>query len=172
MTAPVGRFTTRQAGAIPPFQGPFPQYSPYAWLLPPELQHRPKRNFTYVIEFVTPNQLPATSTRSRTFGVNRDSAFFAIAISAVVTNTDNTTFIDTPALLVLIKDSGAGVDFMDNPVHFLNLFGRGSSGDGRFNFLTLPRHIDPGGTVAAQIENLEATARHIRLAFHGIRVYL
>lgn len=157
-------------GAVPAL-GPFAQYSPYAWMLPQELWAKPKRLYYYTVEWVTPNQLAASSTATRTVNIDRDAHFAGIVWSAVVTNVDNTTFIDQPAILVEISDGGSGAQIMDKAVHFLNLFGRGAVGDGRFTTLVLPRLWNPGGTIAVTLQNLDATARHIRLTVHGFKVY-
>lgn len=154
----------------PPLLGPFAQYSPYAWLLPEELWNKPKRTFAYSVEFVTPNQLVATGTRTRGQGVDRDSMFACVAVAATVTNVDNTTFIDSPAILVQIT-TGTSTNWFEPAAHFLNVFGRGAVGDGRINYLELPRLIDPGANISVTLENLDATARHVRLAFRGFRVY-
>lgn len=161
----------RPRGAPPAPPSAFPQFSPYAWLLPPALWHREKRQYIYSVEFVTPNQLTASGTRTRTVGVDRDSYFAAVDVYAVVTNTDNTTFIDTPAIMVQMTDAGRSIGLQDKAVHFLNLFNRGSSGDGRGWNIELPRLFDPGSTISVTLENLEATARHVRLSFRGFRVY-
>ena len=151
--------------------GPLSIYGPYAWLIPEEFWAKPKRDFTYSVEFVTPNQLAASASRTQTVGINRDSHFVAIRMVATVTNTDNTTFVDTPAILVNVKDSGSGFDLMDKPVPFISLFHRGSSGDGKERYLTLPRIFDPGSTISVTLENQDATARHVRIAFDGFRVW-
>lgn len=150
----------------------FPQFSPYAWLLPPALWGLEKQPYVYSVEFVTPNQLPvAPASRTQTVGVDRDSYFAAITCAAVVTNTDNVTFVDTPSIMVEIQDAGRSIGLQDKAVHFLNYFNRGSSGDGRGWHVELPRLFGPGATIAVTLENLEATARHVRISFRGFRVY-
>ena len=165
--------TGRLPGAAPPLPilGPFAAYSPYAWMLPQDLWDKIKRWYTYTVEFVTPNQLIASGTRTQTVGIERDSHFAPITLVGVVTNVDNTTYIDPAGILVTIKDSGSGLDMMDRPVHWLNLFGRGSVGDGRIIPVELPRVIAPGSTISVTLTNLEVTARHVRISFRGFRIY-
>jgi hypothetical protein len=141
-------------------------------MLPQNLWAREKRWFIYNIEFVTPNQLVASASRTRTVGINRDSYFAVVSIACTVTDTDNTTFVDTPAILVTLTDSGSGAVFMNTPVHFANLFSRGSTGDGKRNYVELPRLIDPGSTLACTLDNQDATARHVRIALNGFRIYV
>ena len=172
MAAPLVRQTGGGSSPAPPYLGPFAQFSPYAWMLPQNLWAREKRWFIYNINFVTPNQLVASDTRTQTVGINRDSYFAVVSISATVTNTDNTTFIDTPAILVTFTDTGSGALFMNTPTHFANLFSRGSTGDGKRNYLELPRLVDPGSTIASTLENQDATARHVRIALSGFRIYV
>lgn len=172
MTAPGVRQTGGGSSPAPPYLGPFAQYSPYAWMLPQHLWAREKRWFVYNIEFVTPSELVASASRTRTVGINRDSFFAVVSLACTVTNTDNTTFIDTPAILVSITDAGSGAVYMNTAVHFANLFSRGSTGDGKRNYIELPRLVDPGSTISCTMENQDATARHVRLAFNGFRIYV
>ena len=172
MTAPLVRQTGGGSSPAPPYLGPFAQFSPYAWMLPPQLWNKEKRWFIYSIEWVTPNELTASGTITRTVGINRDSYFAIVSVACTVTNVDNTTFIDTPAILVSMQDAGAGALYQNVAVPFINLFSRGSSGDGKHNIVTLPRLVDPGSTVSVTLENQDVTARHVRLAFDGFRVYV
>lgn len=178
MTAPmVGQLpgSGRGAGPAPlPALGPFAQYSPYAWMLDPLLWHLPKRWFIYTVDFVDANGLAvagaAGATRTRPLSVSNDAAFCPIYQSATVTNVDNTTFVDSPAILVNIVDTGATYQFMDAATTFLNVFGRGGVGDGRLQPVPLPPYLKPGTTVSYTLQNLDATARHVRLAVHGFKV--
>lgn len=167
MTAP-RTIGVPRAPALYPLQA----FGPYAWLLPEEMWPKTKRFFIYEIDFVTPNQLPASGRATQSVGINRDSYFVAVSIAAYVTNTDNTTVVDQPNILVTIRDAASGFDLMDRPVPFANLFNRGGAGDGKQRFLDLPRIFDPGSTVSATLENFDATARHVRISLIGFRVWV
>jgi hypothetical protein len=129
-----------------------------------------KRWFSYGVDFVTPNQLPASGTLTQAKGVDRDSAFIIMSLAGVVTNTDNTTYIDSPSILIQVT-VGTALQLFDPPAHWLNVFGRGAVGDGRIQPLEWPREADPGATLTVTLQNLDATARHVRIIFRGIRVY-
>jgi hypothetical protein len=127
------------------------------------------------VDWVTPNQLPATggTNVTRTFNVERDSTFACINISVQVTNTDNVTFVASPSILVSAREAGSGLELFSSPVPMLNLFNAagGAAADKNLNYLALPRIFSPAATVSITLENLDATARHIRMSWIGFRVY-
>ncbi len=155
----------------PPMQV-FSAYGPYAWLLPEELWVKPKRFYVYTTSFVGVGaDIPANGSRTRTIAINRDSVFALISVSGTVTDTTDATTVDAPALLVQVVDAGSGLELTQEPVHWLDFFGRASAGDAHYRYLELPRLVDPGSTIRITISNLTATARHARIAFHGFRIY-
>lgn len=168
--SPGAGFTPGQPDQAP-FTGPFARFSPYAWLLPPELWGKLKRWFIYGIDHVTPNQMPASASVTNTVGINRDAHFCVVGMAATVTNVDNTTLVDAPSFTLTMKDSGSGSDLMDKAQHFLNIFNRGSAGDGKTHYLELPRLFDPGAVISMTLNNLDATARHVRVSFVGFKVF-
>ena len=179
MTAPMAPpfpGSGRGVAAPPPLPalGPFAQYSPYAWLLDPALWALPKRWFIYTVDFVDANNLAvagaAGATRTRPMAISNDAGFVPVYGVATVTNTDNVTFVDSPAILVQINDTGATYQFMDAATAFLNVWGRGAVGDGRFSPVSLPPYLKPATTLTFTLQNLDATARHVRLAYHGFKV--
>lgn len=178
MTAPNAR-TVARGEAIPPVLGPFARYSPYAWMLPQELWGRPKQEAMYTIEFITPVQLVAAggapNPRTLTVGIERGAAFAVIEMMATVYNVDNTTLVPLPSIMVQVRDVGSKLDFFDVPVHFLSCFNVGQGGGNSGGYtrqFALPKIVDPGGTIAVQLENFDAVARHVRVTFHGFRVWL
>lgn len=122
--------------------------------------------FTYTL-----NYLPATASviTTQSFLIQADSAFMYVKGCAVVTATDNTTFLTVGQwpFLITITDSGSGRDLMDTGVHLYNIFGTAE----RPFILPKPKLFDPNSTVTGKLQNLSATDRNVRLAFNGYKVF-
>jgi len=123
--------------------------------------------FTYVI-----NYLPATANTTTTnqFIVQADSAFVWCKGTAIVTATDNVTFLTVGQwpFLITVSDSGSGRDLMDSGVHLYNMFGTAE----RPFILSKPKIFDPNSTVSGKLQSLHtATNYNVRLAFHGFKVF-
>lgn len=134
--------------------------------------------FIFTTNFVTPNQLAASATGTLNFIVQNDSAFAICKSTLVVTATDNTftaelqpwgTGLTTGGLGILatLTDSGSGRSLSDAPVMIESWFGTGS----RPYHWPIPKILDPNSTFSTTLQNLVATARHVRLAYHGYKVF-
>jgi len=55
--------------------------------------------------------------------------------------------------------------------HLHNVFGRGTVDGMGYKPLPYPRFVSGGSTVSARLQNLEATARRIWLAFLGVQIF-
>lgn len=122
--------------------------------------------FTFNLEY-----LPATAstTTNDSFSVQSDSAFVMVKTAAVVTATDNTTFLTTGQwpFLFTLSDSGSGRDLMDSGVHLYNIAGTAE----RPFIWPKPKILDPNSTVTGKLQNLSATDRYARIAIHGFKVF-
>jgi len=120
--------------------------------------------FAYGTDF-TP--LGASSTTTNPIANNSDSAFFILAATGVVTATDNTTFLTQHPALVQIAEGGSSRNFFNTPLHFDEVFG-----DAQLPMVwPLPKLLLPNSTLNVTIQNLEATARNYRVAFHGFKIF-
>jgi hypothetical protein len=68
---------------------------------------------------------------------------------------------------VTLTDSGAGRSLSDNPVPIDSWFGTGM----RPYHWPIPKILDPVSTFSTTLQNLTATAWHVRLAFHGYKIF-
>lgn len=134
--------------------------------------------FTFTTNFVTPNQLTASGTVTLNFIVQNDSAFAICKTTFIVTDTNNAAVANLQPfgsggasslvpILVTMTDSGSGRSLMDNAVPIDSLFGTAQ----RPRIWPIPKILDPNSTFATTLQNLEATARHVRLAYHGYKIF-
>lgn len=126
--------------------------------------------FTFVIPFVP---LAASDTETDDFITQADSGF-AIARTAFTVSSTAEVFVsnisDTPKFapfVITLSDSGSGRNLSNAPVSIDTYFG---SGQRPFIWAT-PKVLDPNSTFTARIQNLVATAFHIRLSFHGFKIF-
>jgi len=70
-------------------------------------------------------------------------------------------------VLVTLADSGSGRALMDTAVPIDSLFGTGMFP----RIWPIPKILDPNSQFTAQLQNLDATAYHIRLGFHGYKIF-
>lgn len=135
--------------------------------------------FTYTINFVTPNQLAASATSTLQFICQADSAFVICRTTFVALSTANAAVANLQpygsggassvvGVLCSLSDSGSGRALMDNPVPLDSIFGTGQYSGRDW---PIPKILDPSSTLAATLQNLDATAYHIRLQFHGYKVF-
>ncbi len=134
----------------------------------PKYANRRKDPWVQTIEV-----LPAAANSSNGSGTSQvadDGDFVAVYLTAVVTNTDNVTFVAYPSwpLLVSIEDSGAGRAFMDIPVHLANIAGTAQLP----YILPYPKMVERASTISMSVQNFAAaTAYNIRLSIHGVKLY-
>ena len=120
--------------------------------------------FAYGTDF-TPLALSATTTNA--IAINSDSAFFILAATLVETFTDNTTFMAQRPLLCQLAEAGGARNFFNTPLHVDNVFGTAELP----MVWPLPKLLLPNSTFNVQLQNLEAVARNVRVAFHGFKVF-
>lgn len=162
MTTPNLANTNRNALPIAQVLTPM---NPFLGLLPVGLWNLQKDFFAYTFEFLP---IAATTTATTTVAIQSDSHFCVEFITGLSTSTDNTTTIETtPAMLVLLTDSGSGRQFMDRPVHWLNMIGTAQNPA----VLPFPKIIDAGSTVTLQLQSFEAAARNVRVTMIGFKVF-
>lgn len=134
--------------------------------------------FVYSINFVTPNQLAASATTTLSFIVQNDSAFSICKTTYIASDTNNVAVANLQPfgsggasslveILATITDSGSGRALSDNPIPIDSLFGTGQEP----RIWPIPKIVDPNSTISVTLQNLVATARHVRLAFTGYKVF-
>jgi len=142
-------------------------------LVPRELWNVYKTFFIYEQDFVTPTQLGASATTVGNIQIQDDSHFLAVAGVALETDVANTTVVNSESnanasgVLVLVTDVGSGAPLSQVPVPLDNMFGTAQ----RPAVWPMPKLFRRGGTIATQVQNLIATARHLRISYWGIRIY-
>ena len=142
-------------------------------LVPREFWNVEKTFFIYEQDFVTPLQLAASATTVGNIQLQDDSHFLAVAGVALLTDTTNTTVVNSESnanasgVLVLITDVGSGSQLSQVPVPLDSIFGTAQ----RPAVWPMPKLFRKGGTIATQVQNLLATARHLRISYWGIRIY-
>jgi hypothetical protein len=139
-------------------------FQSYDQFLPDSHKGRPKDFFVYSAEF-TP--LGASTTSSFTISIQADSDFLILAGVRVVTDTGNTTFVSNVPQLVTITDTGAGRTFMDRAVHMDNLFGTAQLPA----LWPYPKFVQGASALSVTLQNLDATARNVRLSFLGFKIF-
>jgi hypothetical protein len=137
-----------------------------AWQLDP---------FTFALNF-----LPATASAITTarFTVQNDSAFAIVKTAYIATDTSDAAvsglqpfgsgaLTSLGPFLVTLTDSGSGRSLSDVGIPIDSWFGVGM----RPYLWTVPKLLDPNSTLEAGVQNLSATDRRVRLAFHGYKVF-
>lgn len=140
--------------------------------LPPALHMKKRRTYTYAASFLP---LTASVTDTEEIQFKTDSYFLILNHVAVVTDTSDAIIASTAngfdpfnaPFLVTLSDSASGDSANNSAVAFGNWFGTA-----RDPFVCpAPWLLTPGAVMQIQIQNLVATDRRIRLAFHGVRIY-
>jgi hypothetical protein len=133
-------------------------------LLPRSVRGKAKRSFTYGVDFLP---LPATSTLQLPITVQNDSDFYIIDAVAVVTDVLNTTRLTFVPQLVQLFDSSSGRTLFNTPAHFHSVFGTVELP----GWFSMPTLLVRSSTLTVQLQNLEATARNVRVDFRGFKVF-
>ena len=131
--------------------------------------------FTYGINFPT---LAASATATANFLVQNDSAFIITSTTYFITDTSDALVAELQPfgsglttggipILITLSDAGSGRNLMDTAIPIDSLFGNAQ----RPYYWSQPKFLDPSSTFNAQLQNLIATARRVRLAFHGYKVF-
>ncbi len=136
----------------------------YPFWFPPEARNLALDYFAYAADF---DQLGASATVTRAIQINSDSAFMVLSATMVETATDNTTFLANRPLLATLTTGGAALSLSNTAVHADNWFGTAQEP----KYWDVPKILLPNTTFNVQLQNLEATARIIRVAFHGFKLF-
>lgn len=120
--------------------------------------------FAYGTDF---EPLGASATTTRAIQINSDSAFMVLSAVMVETATDNTTFLANRPLLVSLSTGGAALNLSNTPIHADNWFGTAEQP----KYWDVPKILLPNTTFNVQLQNLEATSRNVRVAFHGFKLF-
>lgn len=136
----------------------------YPFWFPEEAKGLSLDYFVYGTDF-TP--LSASATTTRAIQINSDSAFLALSACIVETDTGNTTFLANHPLLVTLTTGGAALSLSNTPIHADNWFGTAEQP----KYWDLPKVFLPNTTFNVQMQNLEATDRNVRVAFHGFKIF-
>lgn len=134
--------------------------------------------FTFTTNFVTPNQLAASATSTLNFIVQNDSAFSICKTTYQIADVNNVAVANLQpfgsgaasaltGVLCTMTDSGSGRSLMDAPVTIDSMFGTGQFP----RQWHIPKILDPNSTFSTTLQNLVATAWHVRLAYHGYKVF-
>lgn len=136
------------------------------WLdvIPPSMRNNAREFFVGVVEFLP---LAASGSQANDLRIDSDAYFLILASTRIVTDVANTTFLTLAPELALLTDSGSGRFLTSSAVHVESLFG-----DAQDPYeWPYPKLMSPGSTLTVQLQNLEATARNVRLAFHGMKIF-
>jgi hypothetical protein len=120
--------------------------------------------FAYGTDF-TP--LNASATTTRAIQINSDSAFLILSATMVETDTTDLIFFPNRPLLVTLTTGGAALSLSNTPIHADNWFGTAEEP----KYWDVPKVLLPNTTFNVSLQNLEATNRNIRVAFHGFKIY-
>lgn len=157
-------------------RGGLPQPQPilapnwFLGLVPREFWNVYKTFFIYELDFL-PLGLNATTPGS--VQIQADSHFLCVAGVALVTNTTNTTVINSESnasasgKLITITDVGSGAPLNQTPVPLDNWFGTGQ----RPAVWPIPKLFRASGAINVVIQDIFAAAHNVRLSFWGIRIY-
>lgn len=138
--------------------------NPWLGLLPKQLWGRVKDLFAYTTQILP---LAASSQGSGSVTIDNDSDFLGIYLTATVTTTDEATLLSYVPQTVQISDQSSGRTFFTAPTHYMNVYGTAE----RPAYLSFPRLVKAGSTLTFTHQNLEATARNVRIALWGIKVF-
>jgi hypothetical protein len=136
----------------------------YPFWFPREARNLALDFFTYGTDFL-PLTLSATLTQA--IQINSDSAFMILSATLVETATDNTTFLANRPILVNLTTGGAALSLSNQAIHADNWFGTAQEP----KYWDVPKILLPNTTFNVQLQNLEATSRNVRVAFHGFKLF-
>lgn len=136
----------------------------YPWWVPDNAKGKAFDYFAYTAEWLPllPNQ-----SASRIVQMENDSAFVIMSTVLVETSEDDLTNLAFRPLLSNIKALQSGRTLSDNPVHVDNWYGTAENP----NYWDFPKILTPSTAIQVTMSNLEATARNVRLAFRGIKIF-
>lgn len=136
----------------------------YPFWFPPEARDLAIDFFVYGTDF---EPLGASATTTRQIQINSDSAFLILSAMMVETDTGNTTFLANRPILVTLATGGAALNLSNTPIHADNWFGTAENP----KYWDVPKVLLPNTSLAVTLQNLEATARNVRVAFAGFKLF-
>jgi hypothetical protein len=136
----------------------------YPWWYPDAAKGLAIDYFVYATDFAP---LPLSATVQNNININGDSAFVILSGVLVETDTANTTFLAQRPLLARLQDTGSGRYLSNIAIHVDNWFGTAELP----KYWDIPKIIAPNSTFAVEIQNQEAVARNVRVAFHGFKIF-
>lgn len=139
------------------------------WWFPAEIRGRQLDAFVMPVDFAGATALGVSTTGQQTVQGPGDAGFLILAATAVVTNTDDTTFVafGSRPILVTLTTTAGGRNLAGGAVHIDNWFGTAQQP----KYWDAPKVLSPSENITVLLQNLSATARHVRLAFHGFKVF-
>lgn len=142
-------------------------------LLPAWAQTRKRSPFVFGVDFVTgtASAIPANGNVAQDIKVSDDADFVLVFQSSVLTNdAAQSVFVNTLPLMVTLTDGGAGRLYMNQAVHFNNVFGT-IGADGPV-VMPQPAILARSSTYTVSVTNLGAVATlSARCAFWGFKLY-
>ena len=120
--------------------------------------------FVYATDFLP---LGASATTRNNIAINGDADFFILSAVLVETYENNTTFMPNSPILFTLVDQGSGRELSNQAIHADNWFGTAQEP----KYWDVPKVLRRNSVFAVQAQNLEATARNVRVAFHGFKVF-
>lgn len=142
-------------------------------LLPAWAQSRKRSPFVFGADFVTGtgSAIPANGTVSQDIKISDDADFVLVFQSAVLTNdAAQAVFVNLLPLVVTLTDGGSGRLYMNQAIHFNNVFGT-IGADGPV-VMPQPALLTRSSTYTVAVTNLGAVATlSARCAFWGFKLY-
>ena len=136
----------------------------YPWWYPDAAKSQAIDFFIYGTDFLP---LGAAAALTQNINIDGSSAFVICSTQLVETDTTDTTFLAQHPLLASILDTGSGRVLSNIPIHVDNWFGTAE----RPYFWPVPKIVAPNATLQVTLQNLEATARNVRVALAGFKIF-
>lgn len=149
----------------------------FEWAIPENLRYetrpdgsRVARRRDQVIIPLEWNTLAAAATaQTRNASVDQDGPVIIVAATQVVTTAaDQTVLLAHSAITARISSGASGRLFTTGDVHIGNLFGTAQLP----HYFEEPLFVPANSNLVVLLNNLGAVAYIVRLALHGIKVYL
>lgn len=136
----------------------------YRELLAGKIRGRATDFFIYSTEFLP---LGASATATGNINIQNDADF--IIVAGVITSRDTGTGAaqTTFPFLVQMTYGSSGRNLFDRAQDAENIFGTAQ----RPAWWTMPKFLQRGGVLSIQAQNIIATARNVRMAFWGFKIF-
>ena len=136
----------------------------YPWWYPDAAKGQAIDFFIYGSDFLP---LPISASLTQNINIDGNSAFVICETQLVETDIIDTTFLAQRPILVNVLDTGSGRLLSNIPIHADNWFGTAQR---PFQW-PVPKIMAPNATMSVTLQNLEATARNVRVAFAGFKIF-